>query len=261
MNVLYIYFRHRAKNKVGLAGQGKGIAVGTGKHTKGDKPEKLERQQTRLNRSVPFHRRSPLTDDLLQFDMDIIPQVQVASGSNSFNSTNNSVSLPQLKNSSDINSVESPSPAAPSPLDEPNNQLVNNQSVDPTMPKLSPHPPAEAGTDKDSTNSNSVKPVSGDSNQSTVIPNGSNDFIKPSDASTPKANVASGGGGDVNVFSPSVWANQSEAKAASINNWIKSQQKQVDCFGMKRPNLPTLNSDQDELVTESLYNFDTIQNW
>lgn len=261
MNVLYIYFRHRAKNKVGLAGQGKGVAVGTGKHTKGDKPEKLERQQTRLNRSVPFHRRSPLTDDLLQFDMDIIPQVQVASGSNSFNSTNNSVSLPQLKNSSDINSVESPSPAAPSPLDEPNNQLVNNQSVDPTMPKLSPHPPAEAGTDKDSTNSNSVKPMSGDSNQSTVIPNGSNDFIKPNDASTPKANVASGGGGDVNVFSPSVWANQSEAKAASINNWIKSQQKQVDCFGMKRPNLPTLNSDQDELVTESLYNFDTIQNW
>ncbi|XP_062591831.1 mediator of RNA polymerase II transcription subunit 13-like [Saccostrea cucullata] len=220
--------RHRgAKNK--LTQQNKSIPP-VGK--KGDKPEKLDRQQSRLARgAAPFHRRHLMVEDTSQSDMPLVLSGPVAS----FNSTAGNALLPQLNNSTETTggtaaSVEAASPADMSPLNG------HPSPPDPAMPKLSPHPPVDTGTEN--------KPVK----MATEAPPQANtafEFIKPATASTPK--VAE------NILSPLSWpGQQSEAKTASINNWIKSSQPQPEVTSIKRPVLPAKDTDEDELVTKSL---------
>ena len=139
-----------------------------GKHGKSDKPEKFDRRLSR--NSVPFHRRSPQMDDLLQFDVDRMmtqpsPQhVQQQQPPNPAFCPTGSVttstaattpqgggrsSTPIMSGSGgDVPTMDTPS-SAPSPLDEPSTQQpnTNSSSMDPTMPTLSPHPPSKFGPD------------------------------------------------------------------------------------------------------------------
>jgi hypothetical protein len=229
--------RHRgSKNKLGQ--QNKSNLPPVGK--KGDKPDKLERQQSRLPRgAIPFHRRHLMGEDAAQNDVPLVLSGSVPS----FNSSTGNALLPQLNNSTETNggaaaSVEA-SPADMSPLTAP------QSPPDPTMPKLSPHPPIDAGTDNKTSKTSMEAPLQN---------NTPGEFIKPANASTPK--VAE------NIPSPLSWpGQQSEAKTASINNWIKSSQPQAEVQGIKRPVLPAKDTDQDELVTKSLYDYQFIQSW
>ena len=246
---MLLSFSHKAKNKPGLAGQDKLKNPALGKAQKGDKPEKMERQQSRLGRgATPFHRRIGAPDDVIQCDS---PLLMGATGPNTGNYGGAGMGgpLPQLNSTEGGGAaVESLSPADMSPLDE---QQSQNQILDPSMPKLSPHPPVEASGDKDVNSAN--KPTT-DTHQNSVISGAGGDFIKPADSSTPK--------GIDSVLSPlEGWGQQSEAKTASINSWIKSQQTQRDTQGIKRPALPTHDADQDELVIKSLYDFNSVKSW
>ena len=230
--------RHRgAKNK--LSQQNKGVIPPVGK--KGDKPEKLERQQSRLNRgALPFHRRHLVVEDAAQCDMPLV----LSASSSAFNSAPGNALLPQLNNSTETNggtvaSVEAASPADMSPLTGP------QSPPDPAMPKLSPHPPVDLGTDSKAAKTASEAPP-----QTNTVA----EFIKPTTASTPK--VAD------NILSPLSWpGQQSEAKTASINNWIKTSQPHPEVPGIKRPVLPAKDTDEDELVTKSLYDYQSIHSW
>lgn len=230
--------RHRgAKNKLGQ--QNKSVVPLVGK--KGDKPDKLERQQSRLSRgSLPFHRRHIVVEDATQNDMPL-----VLSGSTApFNSAPGNSLLPQLNNSTETNggtvaSVEAASPADMSPMTGP------QSPPDPAMPKLSPHPPVDAGTDNKTAKLITEAPPQ---------TNPASEFIKPTTASTPK--VAD------NILSPLSWpGQQSEAKTASINNWIKTSQPHPEVPGIKRPVLPAKDTDEDELVTKFLYDYQSIHSW
>lgn len=245
--------RHRLlKNKPALTTQNKTQTVGTPKHGKGDvKQEKIERPPSRVgrNNTLPFHRQSAVNDAPIDID-SLMPRVP-AQGANFNNSTSAASALPQLNCANEGNTaMEIHSPAAvPSPLlEEPHSQSHANQGVgEPTMPKLSPHPPPEV-QEKEGV----AKPSASDTSNAMV--NGHVDFAKPNDVSTPKVTE--------NVFSPP-WV-QSEAKSASIDHWIKSQQQQhkhLDIPGIKRPLLPTLQTDDDSLVTENLYNLETLNTW
>ncbi|KAH9525633.1 mediator complex subunit Srb9 [Bulinus truncatus] len=94
--------RHRKK------AQGKN-ALG-GKHLKGDKNEKMDRQLSRLIRNpIPFHRRGHQGRSSTPMHDSVVP-------------------------------MDTPN-SAPSPLDEP--QPPASSMMDPTMPTLSPHPPSK----------------------------------------------------------------------------------------------------------------------
>lgn len=123
-----------------------------GKHGKGDKFEKLDRQLSRLSRnSVPFHRRGPQVDDMLQFDVDPMmsqQSLQQQQPNPAFCPTGattvNSSAIPQGRSSTPMHEAVVPMDtpnSAPSPLDEP--QPLPSSSLDPTMPTLSPHPPSK----------------------------------------------------------------------------------------------------------------------
>lgn len=207
---------------------------------KGDKPDKLERQQSRLSRgSLPFHRRH-VVEDATQNDMPLVLSGSTAS----FNSASGNALLPQLNNSTETNggtvaSVEAASPADMSPMTGP------QSPPDPAMPKLSPHPPVDAGTDIKTAKAITEAPPQ---------TNPASEFIKPTTASTPK--VAD------NILSPLSWpGQQSEAKTASINNWIKTSQPHPEVPGIKRPVLPAKDTDEDELVTKFLYDYQSIHSW
>ncbi|XP_059177085.1 mediator of RNA polymerase II transcription subunit 13-like isoform X2 [Physella acuta] len=150
--------KHRKK------AQGKG-ALG-GKHGKGDKNEKLDRQLSRLSRNpIPFHRRGHHVDDLLQFDVERMmtqPMHQPnpafsSTGATTITSSSSSNTTPQGRSSTPMHDTVMPMDtpnSAPSPLDEP--QPPASSSMDPTMPTLSPHPPSKFLTDGSSGRSGSA---------------------------------------------------------------------------------------------------------
>lgn len=181
-----------------------------------------------------------MVEDATQNDMPL-----VLSGSTApFNSAPGNSLLPQLNNSTETNggtvaSVEAASPADMSPMTGP------QSPPDPAMPKLSPHPPVDAGTDNKTAKLITEAPPQ---------TNPASEFIKPTTASTPK--VAD------NILSPLSWpGQQSEAKTASINNWIKTSQPHPEVPGIKRPVLPAKDTDEDELVTKFLYDYQSIHSW
>ncbi|GFR59275.1 mediator of RNA polymerase II transcription subunit 13, partial [Elysia marginata] len=182
--------RHRKKL------QGKVLA---GKHGKSDKVDKSDR---RLGRnSVPFHRRSPQMDDLLQYDVDRMMtqssshQLQQQTSNPAFCPTGNVTTSTAATVSSqgggrsntpimsggggDVPTMDTPS-SAPSPLDEPSAQQPNNNSssMDPTMPTLSPHPPSKfcsdistgKGTGPGGSAAATTTASTGDTNQSSSTP-------------------------------------------------------------------------------------------
>lgn len=166
-----------------------------------------------------------------------------------------------MNNSGEVvaSSMDSPASNAPSPLVEPYNQQMDSasNSGDPTMPTLSPHPPSKTGEKEQSAKPQTTESLSaGVNNNSSALVNGvttENVFPKPHIQVAPKTE---------NVTSPCSWNQQTlENTKANINSWLRSQQKQVEDKGLKRPSLPSVHNDSDELVTDSLYNFDSVYNW
>ncbi|KAK3084678.1 hypothetical protein FSP39_017312 [Pinctada imbricata] len=244
--------RHKSRNKTNVANQDKLKNPALGKVQKGDKPEKVERQQSRFTRgAAPFHRRLGASEDIVQCDSPMLSGTSAPVSSN-FGGSVTGTNLPQLNSTEGVATAgESPSPADMSPLDEHQSQ---NQILDPSMPKLSPHPPADTAGERDTSAINNNKSHNEQQTQSASATGGSSEFIKPCESSTPK--------GIDGVLSPlESWGQQSEAKTASINSWIKSQQPQQDIQGIKRPALPMHDADQDELVITSLYDFNPVKSW
>ena len=256
-------FRLRApKNKPGAGSQGKG--GGSGK--KGEKG--LERQQSRILRSMPFHRRHQINDDLLQYDVDMfMPHVAAPnaacvppSGPPAQGVGNSQGSQVVMNNSGEVvaSNMDSPASNAPSPLVEPYNQQMDSasNSGDPTMPTLSPHPPSKTGEKDQSAKTQTTESLNTNVTNNSALVNGvapENVFTKPHIHVAPKTE---------NVTSPYSWNQQTlENTKANINSWLRSQQRQVEDKGLKRPSLPTVHSDSDEIVTDSLYNFDSVYNW
>ena len=266
-----------SKNKTSLNQAGKPVDK-----KKGDK---LERQHSRFLRTTPFHRRTQTMEDFMHHDMDTFmprgPPSTGCVGNSGVTQVGAGATAPvQPISTSDnvnINSVglESPASIAPSPLEDSHNQnqLENGASMDPTMPTLSPHPPVLKHTEKDSSllkhqvqsdqntnantnnsNSNIVNNsiVNGVTSESGLYPKSLNMSVLKTENLTSLNSV------------PYSW-NQpvlENTKANNINSWLRSQQKQVDYSkGFKRPILPTLDGDDEELITETLYNFDTVHNW
>ena len=263
--VLFCFRLRSSKNKAGAGSQGKG--GGSGK--KGDKG--LERQQSRILRSTAFHRRHQVHDDLLQYDVDMFMPPHVAapaaacvppSGAPAQTGAGNSQGSQVVMNNSGgevvASSMDSPASNAPSPLVEPYNQQMDSasNSGDPTMPTLSPHPPSKTGEKDQSAKTQTTESLNASGTNNSAIVNGvssDNVFTKPHVHVAPKAE---------NVTSPYSWNQQTlENTKANINSWLRSQQKQVEDKGLKRPSLPTVHSDSDEIVTDSLYNFDSVYNW
>ncbi|KAL4223449.1 Mediator of RNA polymerase II transcription subunit 13-like [Mactra antiquata] len=261
-----------------LRGKNKATGGIPGKPLEKKKSEKtLERQQSRLNRTTPFHRRNQLMEEYVQYDMDMfMPRAPISSVGLTPSGTQVSVAgttsvqqIPQGPASTDATNVcsaniESPASNAPSPLEDSHNhsQMENVASMDPTMPTLSPHPPVLKTSEKESVPKIShVDPNLSQNvnvNNSTVLVNGvtsdTNPFHKPHSVLKQE---------NITLSQPVTWAQQSlESTKANINSWLRSQQKQVDYNkSFKRPCLPTTGADNDDLVTMSLYNFDSVSNW
>ncbi|KAK7490637.1 hypothetical protein BaRGS_00018054 [Batillaria attramentaria] len=287
--------KHR---KMKSAAQGKSLS--SGKHGKGEKQEKLERQQSRHSRnSVPFHRRTPLLDDPIQFDME---RVMSHVPPNPAFCPTGSTTIPPQGGSTPVPEGPMDTPnSAPSPLEPP---PPNLPSMEPTMPTLSPHPPSNGGAsagvgsggasgtgvnasaggggaEKDFSNRNgltngSVEPTADSVN---ALPNGSlnssSEFFPKSEdvtqgvgAGAPQSKAAAGGGGGVIANGVPVppdsqlpWCALESAKNELVSNWVQSQQKSVEC-ALKRPALPADDSDEEgDLVTQTLYDYDTVDAW
>ena len=211
---------------------------------------------------MPFHRRNQINEDFFHFDVDMfMPQVASTntscvppSGASTQGGVGNSQGSQVVMNAGEVvTSMDSPASNAPSPLVEPYNQQVDSaHNSDPTMPTLSPHPPSKTGEKDASAKTQTTESLTANS----ALVNGvasDNVFTKPHIHVTTKAE---------NVTSPYSWNQQTlENTKANINSWLRSQQKQVEHKGLKRPSLPSVQNDSDELVTDSLYNFDSVYNW
>ncbi|XP_074640708.1 mediator of RNA polymerase II transcription subunit 13-like [Tubulanus polymorphus] len=145
---------------VGLSSQNKDKAsmIPGGKYTKlekGDKSEKLQSKHSRVN---SFHRRSHVSEDIIQNDVDLVMQrianpsltnfkgpATGSSGSSSGGggASGNNIPPPIRTTNYEQQGVESPHSAAPSPLVASHSQPAVNAAAatDATMPTLSPHPP------------------------------------------------------------------------------------------------------------------------
>ncbi|RUS84802.1 hypothetical protein EGW08_007417 [Elysia chlorotica] len=263
--------RHRKKL------QGKLLA---GKHGKSDKVDKFDRRLSR--NSVPFHRRSPQMDELLQFDVDRmmtqpssqhLQQQQQQQAPNPAFCPTGSVTTSSAVTPSSQGAVRSSTPimsggvggevptmdtpsSAPSPLDEPSAQQpnTNSSSMDPTMPTLSPHPPSNTGA-----------------------LNGQTDVVvkteEPGAGCKTLAVLGPGAAESPQQFS---WRSVT-SKTESISHWVNSHQQRhqpaadrqhqhAECklfdTSLKRPSLPTKGSDTDsEQGMDALYDFDSLNNW
>jgi len=248
-----------------------------------------ERQQSRMFRTVPFHRRNRTVEDFVNHDVDAfvsrVPQGMPSSNMSSQSQSNgqSSTPLPQSGTSASADglatvgnvNIESPASNAPSPLEDSHNHatLEGGVAMDPTMPTLSPHPPALKHGEKDLAASGPVKPghngepsiasqnvnVNGANVLVNCVTTDTNAFHKPLGASN--VHKMETGCGNV-VTNGTHWSQQSlESTKANINSWLRSQQKQSDHKTFKRPCLPTVDGDSEELVTDSLYNFDSVSGW
>ncbi|KAH3888561.1 hypothetical protein DPMN_012599, partial [Dreissena polymorpha] len=262
------------KNKAGSSLAGKQLDK-----KKTDKT--LERQQSRLLRAVPFHRRQQAIEEYSQIDMDMsMPRVTAGMPQGGLNGVAGAMGggsdIPHVSTSGNSDmvcnvSMESPASNAPSPLEESHNhgQMENTVTIDPTMPTLSPQPPAMKHGDKDPASVGGLKPIqnvnlSSASNSTnsnvllnSVMTNGdTHAFHKPHFTSGFKPDATSSSVGGLH------WNHQSlENTKANINSWLRSQQKQSDHKTFKRPCLPSSDGDPDSFSADSLYNFDSVSNW
>uniref|UniRef100_T1IJV1 Mediator of RNA polymerase II transcription subunit 13 n=1 Tax=Strigamia maritima TaxID=126957 RepID=T1IJV1_STRMM len=248
----------------------------------GKKGDRIDKQQPRHSRgNMPFHRRSPVNDDLASVDPDYMSQrVPVTTGNSSYQFKGiemefsrllfvdfkgifdvgcNPVAtggLPQLRTSilDPIASTASPHSSAPSPLVASHSQPASVTQTDPTMPTLSPHPPASKENDV------SAEDIADKDNQS--LPSNSNANTSPLELNKDGPKSVSDQG-----FSP--FPNSlDQNKTYEILNWTQNQGQTCPALesgqGLKRPSLPfKVYEDQmeEELLSDGLYDYSALNAW
>ena len=292
------------KPRPGSLNKGGSTSGGSGKHGKGERTEKLEKQLSRHGHrgAIPFHRRSPVADELLLQDIDMVTTQRMANPafSSASSSTNNfkgattvaagsaaavpsNTSLPQLHNTTATTpagvsgvggdqSLDSPHSAAPSPLDASHSAPSLSQNTDPTMPTLSPHPPAT----KNDGGGGSVVKLENNSASNTK----QNESQDASAGGAGAATTTTPGGaaaGDIYTKTPGSVAksenftspyqsNVGDSKMDSVSHWVDSHRPPTEQFGIiKRPTLKKRDYEEgemaEELPTESLYDFNSLNAW
>ncbi|XP_013416581.1 mediator of RNA polymerase II transcription subunit 13-like isoform X2 [Lingula anatina] len=249
------------QNKSGLPG---------GKEKRGDKLEKTEKEKSRLSRGMtPFHRRSPLSDDLLTQDLDIMIQ----RGSGGLQGTGNGAdypfsgyksqpgsNLPQFRTPNfEQGGMGIPRSDAPSPLVATHSQpCEGGQSSDPTMPTLSPHPPPKI-QDKDHVSSANTVPQEScnlPSQETTATANCNDGFTAGKMNGLPPKG---------NNFMPPYHRHMPEPKVEypHSKSWLDAQRHKLEGQGVKRPMLPCKFYDREEMQEsgELLYDFGLLNAW
>ena len=261
-------------NKAGLANPSK--------HIKSEKGEKSERDKARHGRSsMPFHRRPGQADALFQQNIDIMMQRLPPDQLSNIKVSANNQNIPQLpvRGSNNIENIDSPHSAAPSPLNISQIQpSTASQNGDPTMPTLSPHPPSKT-TDQDLNASGSLQ---GELMDSGAGMQSSRPGVGGSTAG-PIGTSAGGTGMAAALPTTDNFACQIQQtiksenslpvtlhgltngldsiKVEGVNSWLDSQKERRNASqGIKRPVLPTqdYHDDEEELLIKALYNFDSI---
>lgn len=230
---------------------------------RGERNDKLEKQQLRHARGItPFHRRSPINDELPVVDMELSSSQRLTVPPNpSYQFKGSSTAavptgLPQLRTSllDPISSGASPHSSAPSPLVASHSQPASVTQTDPTMPTLSPHPPASKENDL---------PVGEESGPTDThdLPH-SNTVISPLDLNKEGPKSISD-----QVFSPySTPLDQN--KTSDIINWTQSQGTNTatteSTQGLKRPCLPAKTYEEpmeDDVLSDRLYDYSALDAW
>ena len=125
------------------------------------------------------------------------------------------------------------------------------------MPTLSPQrPPPPSSETSDMSNMNGESQGNGTPGNSTNGTSAGDSYTKPPSASAPTRTD----------HLPSPYQAKDTvgeaSKTETVNNWL-DMQKPNDVHGIKRPLLPTktYKDDEHELLSEALYDFDTLQTW
>ncbi|PSN30681.1 hypothetical protein C0J52_20854 [Blattella germanica] len=255
-----------------------GVNIGGVKSLKGEKNEKGIRGSGRGG-VMPFHRRSPLAEDGAWAVEVAGPLSRLVGGSGTSpggppsyprgqSMTPNP--LPNLHGGGEslpVPSVGSPASAAPSPLPNPHSQPASVPPADPTMPTLSPHPPASnsgAGQPQPATplesqdkvtpaatpsDLNGPKSVSSVSNQ-VFSPYPATSSVEP--ATKPVDSVGGGSQGPASAHSVAAPAPASNAMPP-------------DYVTLKRPILSSKEYEsilmEEEQPSELLYDYSTLDAW
>ncbi len=199
--------------------------------------------------------------------------------------------LPMRSTPSAYEPIESPHSAAPSPLVASQSQpsQVPNGG-DPTMPTLSPHPPvikeekvtpgpgaateSQDGTTARCTTPSNTGPSTpgatpGPSLTAGTLPNGT--LTSMVNGTTVPGDMFANSKGSQG-FNPTTLTPKSElaalltdtVKVENVNCWLDSEKAKTGANGgLKRPLLPAkgYDDDQDEFVSESLYDFNVLNAW
>ena len=258
-----LFFRLKGgKSRSSGQGQGK-VGSGPSKHSKGEKGDKCDKDKSRHGRGIlSFHRRGATMDDMFTSDIDFMvhrmppPQanfkapVGAAGPHPPVGQTVGAAGTTHLDAPAD-----SPHSAAPSPLVAPQvPPSVTHGNGDPTMPTLSPHPPSK-NTEKDLNSSIGL----GSEHHQEVTTNG----LGPALASQPGQPGEGLAKLKLDTYHTSVSAPVDTAMTESVNKWLESQHvRQAETHSLKRPILPTKDwGASEELVTDELYNFDSLHTW
>ena len=249
---------------------------------------------------MAYHHRMLMQEDLIRQDIELLSQPRVTPLANfAGNYTkpqtpSQGVSTP-LGNSTFEAPMDSPHSAAPSPLVATPIQpsMSHNHNADPTMPTLSPHPPSKS-TDKDLASSAGSSQLDSQDSASAVCvtENGRtgestlttvNGHAQPDDSvkqeHTPAADntvVASVQQPVENgvpfpaveeatppVIPTKQIATSCPKKPQMMPSWLHSQQLKQYVAPLLPPLLPanSYEANTEELVTESLYDFDQFNSW
>ena len=283
--------RNKGNKRPGGSSQSKSMTPPSQKNKPGDKPDKAMGRHGRA--ATPFHRRSTITDEFMQHDIDMMTQqMPVYGGATGRGGSNQQ--LPMRSTPSAYEPIDSPHSAAPSPLVASQSQPSQVTNGDPTMPTLSPHPPiikdeklvmvgssaplesqdGPGATSTPSTVGPSTPGASttpgGSSLSGSSMPNGTltpmvNGNAMPGDLFT-NSKGSTGPGTNTLLTAKSELAAllMDTVKVENVNCWLDSEKAKSGMNGgLKRPILPGKSYDdaQDELVTETLYDFNMLNAW
>ncbi len=302
-NFVLMCFRGKAGKRTGVGSLNKSSLVpGMKGKAPGEKDDPVSGSQGagQGRHGRPFHRRSTITDEFLQHDIDLMTQqMPIYGGARVSGGTTSQMPLRPTPN---YESIDSPPSAAPSPLvaTQPQPSQVTNGG-DPTMPTLSPHPPAikeekltpggaassSAGSNSQSESQDGVGSGAGTPGSAATTPGASTTPGGSSgNSGLPNGNVphmVNGTGCGPDLFpsgstsvktpgAPGAVTPKSElaallmdtVKVENVNSWLDSEKAKSGLNGgIKRPMLPgkSYDENQDELLTESLYDFNQLNAW
>ena len=287
----HLFHRNKGNKRPGGSSQSKNTTPPSQKNKTGEKPEKSIGRHGLA--ATPFHRRSTITDEFMQHDIDMMTQQMPVYGGGAGRGASGQ-QLPMRSTPSAYEPIDSPHSAAPSPLVASQSQPSQVTNGDPTMPTLSPHPPvikeekpvnagqgatleSQDGPGATSTPSTAGPSTPGASTtpgrsslSGSSMPNGTltpmvigtampgDLFTNAKGPSGPNTNPAMTGKSELAALL------MDTVKVENVNCWLDSEKAKSGINGgLKRPLLPGKSYDdaQDELLTEALYDFNMLNAW